>query len=105
MKFFGAIEAPSRIEFISYSPEFYNQTLDVIRKSFFLYETVSIGSGIDKNLDAQKELEGLCNDVLKASGVSIIARDIEKDLIVGVALNLIQVVTFLSIFMIVIVNF
>lgn len=96
MKIFGSIEAPNTIEFVSYSPEFYDQVLNVIRKSFFLYETVSIGSGIDKNLEAQKELESLCDDVLRNSAVSIVARDVEKGLIVGVALNLIQVMVFSS---------
>ena len=98
MKFFGSIElAENTIEFVSYSPDFKNQVLNVIRNSFFLFETVSIGSGIDKSLDAQKDLEGLCEDVLRNSAVSIVARDVEKDLVVGVALNLIQVVNFLSI--------
>lgn len=91
MKVWGSIDAPNKIEFISYSPEYYHQVLEVIRKSFFAYETVSIGSGIDKNLEAQKDLELLCDDVLKRSGVSLIARDVEKNLIVGVALNVIQV--------------
>lgn len=91
MKVWGSIEIPNRIEFISYSPKYYEQVLNVIRKSFFIYETVSVASEIDKNIEAQKDLELLCDDVLKRSGVSIIARDVEKDEIVGVALNVIQV--------------
>jgi hypothetical protein len=93
MKVWGSIEAPNKIEFISYSPEFHDQVLEVIRKAFFAYETVAVASGIDKNVEAQKDLEQLCDDVLKRSGVSLIARDVEKNLIVGVALNVIQVFT------------
>lgn len=91
MKCWGAIETPRKIEFTSYSSQYQDQVLEVIRKSFFRYETVSIGSEIDKNLDAQKDLELLCIDVLKRSDVSLIARDVEKDLVVGVALNVLQV--------------
>lgn len=91
MKCWGTIEIPQKIEFISYSPEYHDQVLEVIRQSFFRYETVSVGSEIDKNLDAQKDLELLCIDVLKKSGVSLIARDVEKNLVVGAALNVLQV--------------
>lgn len=91
MKCWGTIEVPQKIEFTSYSPEYHDQVLEVIRKSFFRYETVSVGSEIDKNLDAQKDLELLCIDVLKKSGVSLIARDVEKNLVVGAALNVLQV--------------
>lgn len=63
----------------------------MIRKSFFQYETVSIGTEINKSLEGQKELEMLCSDVLNRGGVSMIARDVLKDLIVGVSFNIIQV--------------
>lgn len=46
---------------------------------------------IDSNLEAKKDLERLCEEVLRSSGVSIIARDMIKDEIVGVAINMIQV--------------
>jgi hypothetical protein len=91
MKLFGQIEAPRKIEFLSYTPVYHEQVLNVIRKAFFRYETVSVGSEIDKNVAAQKDLEVLCDDVVKNSGVSLMARDVEKDLIVGVSLNVIQV--------------
>lgn len=91
MKVWGSIEAPQRIEFISYSPEYRHQVLNVIRKSFFQFETVSVGSEINKNVEAQKDLELLCDDVLKRSGVSLIAREVETDKIVGAALNVVQV--------------
>ena len=63
----------------------------MIRKSFFLYEAVSVGAEIDKNFEAQKELELLCLDVLKTSGVSLIAVDNETETVVGVSINVIQV--------------
>lgn len=91
MKCWGSLEVPQKIEFTSYSPEYHDQVLEVIRKSFFRCETVSVGSEIDKNLDAQRDLELLCVDVLKKSGVSLIARDVERNLVVGVALNVLQV--------------
>lgn len=93
MKIFGSINIPNKIEFISYSPQYHDQVLDVIRKSFFQYETVSVGSEINTNAEAQKDLEILCDDVLTKSGVSVIARDVEGDKIVGVSLNVIQVKT------------
>lgn len=80
-----------KIEFISYSPEYREQTLDVMRKSFFQFESVSVGSEINLNVEAQTDLEVLCDDALKRSGVSLIAREVESDLIVGVAINVIQV--------------
>lgn len=91
---FGKIFAKSlnkNIEFIPYTFEYYDQTIEVIRKSFFQYETVCVGSEINLNSVAQKDLEGLCYDALKKSDVSIIARDIESDKIVGVSINVIQV--------------
>lgn len=91
MTLWGTLKTPQKIEFISYLPKYREQVLDVIRKAFFMCETVSIASEIDKSVEAQKDLERLCDDVLKKSGVSIIARDVEKDLIVGAALNVLQV--------------
>lgn len=91
MKVFGSIYIPQKIEFISYSPEYLEGVLEVLRKSFFQYESVCIGSEINKTIDAQKDLEMLCKDVLRKSGVSVIARDVESDKIVGVCLNVVQV--------------
>jgi len=91
MKVFGSLNVPQAIEFISYESQYREQVLDVIRRGFFLHETVSIGSEINTNVDAQKDLEGLCDDVLQRGAVSIIARDVEANTIVGVALNVIQV--------------
>lgn len=81
----------TKIEFLPYSSKYYQQTIEVIRQSFFQYETVSVASEININLEAQKDLEGLCVDALNKSDVSVVARDVEKDKIVGVAINVIQV--------------
>lgn len=81
----------TNIEFIPYSANYYEQSIEVIRKSFFQYESVSVGSEIDKNIEAQKDLEVLCDDAFKKSDVSIIARDVKLDKIVGVCINVIQV--------------
>lgn len=90
-KVWGVIEVPEKIEFLSYSSKYYEQVLDVIRKSFFQYETVSVASGVNKNVEAQKDLEILCSDVLKRNGVSLMARNVGQDKIIGVSLNVIQV--------------
>ncbi|CAO1411663.1 unnamed protein product [Diamesa serratosioi] len=63
----------------------------VIRNSFFKYEIGCVTCEIDSSLQAKKDLEKLCEEVLRSSGVSIIARDVKNDEIVGVALNMIQV--------------
>ena len=66
----------------------------VIRNSFFKYEIGCVTCEIDSNLEAKKDLERLCVEVLRSSGVSIIARDVNSDEIVGVAINMIQVQIF-----------
>jgi ribosomal protein S18 acetylase RimI-like enzyme len=91
MKLWGYLDTTKQIEFISYRAEYHDQVLEVIRNAFFNQESVSVASEIDKNVDAQRDLEGLCEDVLKKSCVSIIARAVDNDKVVGVALNVIQV--------------
>jgi len=91
MKTFGSIYIPQKIEFISYSPGYHEGVLEVMRKSFFQHESICIGSEINKTIDAQKDLEILCDDVLRKSDVSVVARDVESDKIVGVCLNVVQV--------------
>lgn len=109
LRIWGSI---GNIEYISFSEKYREQSMNVcerfqiilnylirnfvifvqvIRKSFFQYEAVSIGSEINKSLEGQRDLEMLCGDVLNRGGVSLIARDVLKDLIVGVAFNIIQV--------------
>ena len=63
----------------------------VIRNSFFKYEIGCVTCEIDSSWEAKKDMEKLCEEVLRSSGVSIIARDVTNDEIVGVALNMIQV--------------
>lgn len=88
----GEIEVGStKIEFLSYLPEYHDEAMEVMRQSFFQYETVSVGSEINKNEDAQRDLEKLCDDALIKSNVSLVARDVSKNKIIGVAINVIQV--------------
>lgn len=93
----GEIQVDSlatKIEFINYLPKYHDQVMEVMRKSFFQYETVSVGSEIKITEDAQRDLEKLCDDALQKSNVSLVARDTEKNKIVGVSINVIQVLLF-----------
>lgn len=65
--------------------------MDVLRKSFFVDEKVSIAVELYKNDAAKNELEELC---LRAAedGLSIIALDTSIDKVVGVAFNKLQVI-------------
>ncbi|CRK97152.1 CLUMA_CG010549, isoform A [Clunio marinus] len=91
MTVWDTIELGSRIiEIISYTPEYHDQVLDVVKKAFFRYETVSIGSGVNESSEAQTEIAVLCSKVLEKSLVSIIARDKQLNKIVGVSINLLQ---------------
>lgn len=117
-RLWGILEIPEKIEFISYNDQYREKTLSVgfkgfsyfgpcnnlnnffnflfvqvIRNSFFKYEIGCVTCEIDSSLEAKKDLESLCEEVLRSSGVSIIARDVTNDNIVGVALNMIQVRT------------
>ncbi|XP_055610980.1 uncharacterized protein LOC129757717 [Uranotaenia lowii] len=78
------------VEIILYDDEKYReQSMDVLRKSFFLNEMVCIGAEINLNLQAQKDLEQLCLDVGRR-GVSLIARHVSSGEIVGVSFNVLQ---------------
>lgn len=79
-----------QIEFESLSDETLEGALDVIRKSFFLYESVSIGVELSSEPGASEELEELCLNAAK-DGVSVVAIDITTNEVVGVAFNKIQV--------------
>lgn len=91
MKVWGSIQAPKKIEFVSYSSKYRQETLDVIRNAFFPDETVSIASGIAGNVDAENDLLGLVDDCLKKTGVSLVAREVESGKIIAASINLIQV--------------
>jgi hypothetical protein len=81
----------TKIEIIPYSSDLLEPTLEVIRKSFFKNETVCIANQINHNLDAQKDLEKLVVDALEKRNVSVVARDVSNNKIVGAAINVIQV--------------
>lgn len=81
----------TQIEFLEYAPQYHDQVMEVMQKSFFQYETVSIGSEINITEEAQRDLEKLCEDALVKSNVSFVARDVERNKIVGVVINVIQV--------------
>lgn len=91
----GEIDVPTlktKIVFITYYSEYRDEVMEVMRKSFFKYETVSVGSEIDSNEEAQRDLEKLCEDALEKSNSSFLAKDVETNKIVGVAINVIQVI-------------
>uniref|UniRef100_A0A182SBC2 N-acetyltransferase domain-containing protein n=1 Tax=Anopheles maculatus TaxID=74869 RepID=A0A182SBC2_9DIPT len=77
------------IEILRYDDRYREQSMEVLRKSFFLHEMVCIGAEVDLTPQAQKDLEQLCLDVADA-GVSMIARHVPSDTIVGVSFNVLQ---------------
>ncbi|XP_018302510.1 uncharacterized protein [Mycetomoellerius zeteki] len=79
-----------QIEYESLSDDTLEGALNVIRKSFFLYENVCIGVELNSEPGASKELEELCLYAAK-DGVSVVAIDITTNEVVGVAFNKIQV--------------
>ena len=78
------------IEILRYDARYRDQSMEVLRKSFFQQEIVCIGSEVNLTPQAQKDLEQLCLDVADG-GVSLIARDTDTDTIVGVSFNVLQV--------------
>ncbi|KYN27800.1 PREDICTED: uncharacterized protein LOC108770935 isoform X2 [Trachymyrmex cornetzi] len=78
-----------RIEFESLSDDTLEGALNVIRKSFFLYENVCRAVELNSEPGASKELEELCLYAAK-DGVSVVAIDITTNEVVGVAFNKIQ---------------
>ncbi|XP_065091388.1 uncharacterized protein LOC135712338 [Ochlerotatus camptorhynchus] len=77
------------VEIIYYDEKYREQSMDVLRKSFFLNETVCIGSEVNLDPQAQLDLEQLCLDVGR-SGTSLIARHVPSNRIVGVSFNVLQ---------------
>lgn len=84
------MEIPNRIEFISYTSEYHDQVIDVLRE-FFQLETVCISTGINKNLEAQRDLEKFSSEIMEKANINVIAKDVDTNKVVGAALNLIQV--------------
>ncbi|XP_011707436.1 PREDICTED: uncharacterized protein LOC105462500 isoform X1 [Wasmannia auropunctata] len=81
-----------QIEFESLSDETLEGALEVIRKTFFLYESVSIAVEMNSEPGACAELEELCLYAAK-DGVSVVAIDITTNEVIGVAFNKLQVST------------
>ncbi|XP_018392162.1 PREDICTED: uncharacterized protein LOC108771387 [Cyphomyrmex costatus] len=79
-----------QIEFESLSDETLEGALNVLRKSFFLYENICKAVELISEPGASKELEELCLYAAK-DGVSVVAIDIATNEVVGVAFNKIQV--------------
>lgn len=84
------ISADGTIEFISLTEKTLEGALNVIRRSFFVRENVSIGVGLLSEPGASDELEELCMEAAK-DGVSIVAVNLATKDVVGVAFNKIQV--------------
>lgn len=98
MKVWGISKKSKAIEFISYSSQYRDEVLAVIKQAFYPHETVCKASEVSLNAEAVIELQAVCDDVLSKSGTTIVARDVEKNKLVGVALNLIKVIKFIDTF-------
>ncbi|XP_033327514.1 arylalkylamine N-acetyltransferase 1 isoform X2 [Megalopta genalis] len=85
----GSIE-DGAIEFESLTDETLEGALEVIRKSFFIYENVCKGVALMSEPGAAEELEELCLDAAK-DGVSVVAIDVKSREVIGVAFNKIQI--------------
>ncbi|XP_029050852.2 uncharacterized protein LOC114879768 isoform X1 [Osmia bicornis bicornis] len=85
----GSIEDGS-IEFESLTDDTLEGAINVIRESFFVYESVSRGVDLLSEPGASKELEKLCLDAAK-DGISVVAIDVNSGEVIGVAFNKMQV--------------
>ncbi|XP_017761672.1 PREDICTED: uncharacterized protein LOC108551849 isoform X2 [Eufriesea mexicana] len=85
----GSTEDES-VDFESLTNDTLEGALNVIRKSFFVYESVSKGVDLLSEPGASEELEELCLDAAK-DGVSLVAIDVNTGEVIGVAFNKIQV--------------
>ncbi|KOX73397.1 hypothetical protein WN51_14443 [Melipona quadrifasciata] len=77
------------VDFESLTNDTLEGALDVIRKSFFIYENVCKGVDLLSEPGASKELEELCLETAK-DGVSVVAVDVNSREVIGVAFNKIQ---------------
>ena len=82
-------------EIILYDPKFEDETVQLLKESFFINEVVSAATGVGECEESQKELSKLCIEVAK-NGVTLLAREIKSGKIVGVSFNVIQVSMFLG---------
>lgn len=64
----------------------------VLYQSFYMYESVCVGTEINKpeSEQARAELTNLCREVVK-DGVTLLAREVATNRIVGVSFNALQV--------------
>ncbi|RLU16596.1 hypothetical protein DMN91_010664 [Ooceraea biroi] len=79
-----------QIEFESLTDETLEGALNVMRKSFFLYEPVCMGVDLMSESGASEELIKLSLNAAK-DGVSVVAIDVTTNEVVGVLFNKIQV--------------
>jgi len=90
IRIFGYLENGA-IEILSYSNKYFDQCV-IVLESFFANASICIG--LEMNLpesgQARAELASLCQ-VMAEDGVSLMARDVKLDKIIGVAFNKIQV--------------
>lgn len=91
MRVWGVVNVLKKIEIRSYSPEYRQGTLDLMRSSFFPRELFCKAAQIAGNKAAEDDLLGLVDDCLSKSKVSMIARDSDTGNIVGASVCLIQV--------------
>lgn len=80
-----------KVEILSYSPEYKQGILDVMRSSFFPRELFCKAAQIAGNRQAEDDLLGLVDDCLSKSKVSMVAKDVDTGKVVGASVNLIQV--------------
>ena len=83
------------IEYIQLNAHYLDDAVDMLYRSFFLNESVCRASEIDvpnnpDSLQGRNELAELCR-VTAQDGVTVVARHVPTDKIVGVAFNKIQV--------------
>ncbi|KAG5893063.1 hypothetical protein JTB14_014843 [Gonioctena quinquepunctata] len=79
-----------KIDFISLTPEYLDESLEVLKQSFYCFEEVSIAIGLPGNEAAISELDEL---LLRTAfdGVSVIAIERNSNKVCGVAFNKIHV--------------
>lgn len=82
------------MEIIEYNAEFLEGTMNVLRKGFMDNESLCTGCEINKieSKQARLDMEVLCQEVVK-DGVTLLARFIPNNKIIGVAFNKIQVLS------------
>lgn len=79
-----------RIEFESLTDETLEGALEVLRKCFFIYESICTAVNLTSEPGASEELEELCLNAAK-DGISVVAIDVHSNEVVGVCFNKMQV--------------